>query len=163
MTRLWAAVAAGIVCGAAGMRQARSLRARAAELRRWEALLRRLALLLRTRPAPLPGLFEDAADETALPDRLMRQLAQALRDHPLTPLSAHLAALEIAAPQGAILARLAPRLSAGNPIERADAVQGAAEEIALAAAAHIARAERDARMWTQLGWTAGACLTLLLV
>lgn len=54
MTRLAPAVLAGVTVGVAGMRQGRRMKAEAARLARWEAVLASLHLLLREGSLTLP-------------------------------------------------------------------------------------------------------------
>ena len=74
MIRPVLAVFAGLLCGLIGQRQARRLREEGANLRRWEQLLRRLALLLREGTLSLPEALRQSAGEDSAPDQLLRRL-----------------------------------------------------------------------------------------
>lgn len=161
--RLVPAVAAGVILGVAGMRQAALLRRQTALLCRWERLLRHLLLLIRTSPQSLPEVLEQAACEASEPDRLLRSLACSLRQKPLCSLSEFYALMPAADAAHPVLLRLFSRLDRGSRELRVQAVEQAAEEIGILAKESGVKTSRDARMWTQLGWAAGACAALLLI
>lgn len=161
--RILLAIIAGLLCGIAGMRRATLLRRNAQLLRRWDALLRHLSLLLHQGGESLPQTLEAAATVDAPPDQLLRSLAQALRNAPLVPLEEHFARLCADSPARDALLRMARCLGRGELVSRCQAVDQAAEEIALLATQAQASADKDARMWTTLGWLGGACLILMLL
>lgn len=163
MTRLLPALAAGVICGVAGMRQASGLRRQAAALRRWEQMLRQMAFIMQERTLPLPDVMTQAASEAGEPDQRLRRLAEAMRAEPLTPLTALYEREQPTGPEAALLGRLMERLWHGSLEHRVLALTQAAEEIALLADAFAQKTAKDARMWSQLGWAVGACLTLLLI
>lgn len=163
MTRMLPAVLAGVTVGIAGMRQGARLKADAARMARWQALLRHLLLLLREGAYSLPEAFEHAAVQHAPPDEMMRRLAALLREQPLIPLNQHYAALAADGPEHDVLLRLMQRLGHGTQEARCLACEQACEELALLHAQAAAKADKDAKMWTSLGWTVGACLALMLI
>lgn len=160
MMRPFLAIVAGLLCGVMGMRQARRIREESAALHRWEVILQHLCLLLRQSTLSLPEAFTQAATRDTPADKLLLRLAQALLADPLTPLPRHYT------PQGAegpVLSRLLESLSRGSLESRVLAAQQAAEEMALLASAAQDKAQQDGKMWATLGWTCGACLTLMLL
>lgn len=159
MIRPFLAVAAGLLCGILGIRQARCIREENATLSRWEALLRHLCLLLRE-GLSLPDAFEQAGTELSAADLLLRRLAAQLRAQPLASLP------QLYTPQGkegAFLSRLLEGLSHGSQESRILCAQQAEKEAALLAQSAREKAQQDAHMWATLGWACGACLTLLLL
>ena len=163
MIRPALAVFAGLVCGVIGQRQARRLREEGTNLRSLEQLLRRLSLLLQEGTLSLPEALRQSAGENAAADRLLRRLAEGLEACPLTPLPELYAHLAPAGPEAPVLARLMDRLGRGSLESRCQAAEQAAEEIALLARDATDRAARDAKLHASLGWTCGACLTILLL
>lgn len=163
MIRPLLAVMAGLLCGVAGLRQARQLTGGAARLRRLEELLRHLSLLLKESALSLPEALEQAASSASAADDLLRSLALRMRSQPLTPLCELYEVLHVSGPEAAALSRLMARLGRGSLESRCQAVDQAAGEIAYLASAAGDKAAKDARMWATLGWTCGACLTLLLL
>lgn len=163
MIRTGLAVTAGLLCALAGLRQSGRIKAACARLRRWETLLRQLALVLSESALSLPEALQAAADGSGEPDALLRRLAGMLRDEPLRSAGELWERLSPAGSEAAILLRMTSRLSRGSLESRCLAVTQAAEEIALLAAAARDRSEADARMWRTLGLTCGLCLTLMLV
>lgn len=163
MIRSALAVAAGLLTGVAGMRHARCLRQAAGQLRRWEALLARLALLLSEAAYTLPEALRQAAQQASAPDEWLRALADELvsahGEEPAMPVLP----CPLPAPEAEVMARLLPRLTHGSLAARVQAVSQAQGEMASLAQAAEEVARRDARMWSQLGWLAGACLTILLL
>ena len=163
MIRPALAVFAGLMCGVIGQRQARRLREEGVNLRRWEQLLRRLALLLREGTLSLPEALRQAAGEDSAPDLMLRRLGDELEHNPLSPLPELVARCAPAGPEPPVLSRLMARLGHGSLESRCQAAEQAAEEIALMARAATERAARDAKLHASLGWTCGACLTILLL
>lgn len=163
MTRLLPALLAGLLCGVAGMRHAGALRAQAARLHRWDALLQRLQLLLQESAYALPDALAMAADGTGLPDQALQTVARGLRTAPREPLSAQVRALALPVPERDVLERMAERLSHGSLEARCLAVEQARAELAPLCEEAGQTVRRDARMWASLGWTVGACVTILLL
>jgi len=160
MIRQLLAVMAGLICGVMGMRQAQHIRQENATLRRWEIILRQLCLILQEGALPLPEALDQAADEATPADMLLRGLSARLRAEPLSSLS------QLYAPQGKegpVLARLFAGLAQGSLESRLLAATQAVQEIALLAETSQSKAKQDAHMWATLGWTCGACLTLMLL
>ncbi|MBQ8312346.1 MAG: hypothetical protein IJX84_03975 [Clostridia bacterium] len=160
MMRPVLAVMAGLLCGVMGLRQASRIRETNATLHRWHTLLQHLCLLLQEQSLSLPEAFTQAAAENTAADQLLRQWAEALRRDPLTPLPQHYAPQGA---EGAVLLRLLDGLSHGSLESRVLSAQQAAEEMALLASAAQSKAQQDSKMWSTLGWTCGACLTLMLL
>lgn len=160
MIRPLLAVMAGLICGVMGVRKAQCIRQENATLRRWEIILRRLCLILQEGALPLPETLDQAADEATPADMLLRRLSAGMRAEPLTSLSG------LYTPQGKegpVLARLFSGLEQGSLESRLLAASQAAQEFALLAEASQSKAKQDAHMWATLGWTCGACLTLMLL
>lgn len=157
------AVMAGLLCAVAGYRRAGELTASAKRLRRWVEVLRHLALLLSEGVCSLPEALEAVATASEAPDELLRALAGELRRQPLLSLAEAYAARAVPRPEGDALARLMPRLDRGSLESRRQAVEQAADELALLAASARESADRDAKMWRTLGLAGGACLTLMLL
>lgn len=160
MMRPLLAIIAGLLCGLLGMRQAQRLRDENIRLHRWEILLQHLCLILQESTLSLPEAFRQAATEHTPADELLRCLAQSMQAHPLSPLSD---LFHGEGPEAPILSRLMARLSHGSLDSRVQAAQQAAQEIALLAASAQTKSQQDAKMWATLGWTCGACLTLMLL
>ena len=164
MTRAVLAIAAGILAGVIGMRYAARLRKEAASLHRWQELLTHLALVLEEGGATLPQAFLQVADANASgADEVLRHLAARLRSDPLTPLPDAFDALHLPMPAQSVLSPMMARLAHGSLASRCQAVTHAGAEIGLLSSAAGEKAAKDARMWSVLGWTGGACLTLLLI
>ncbi|MBE5804534.1 MAG: hypothetical protein E7316_08495 [Clostridiales bacterium] len=160
MIRPLLAIMAGLLCGLMGMRQSQRIREESHTLRRWEGILQQLCLILREGALPLHEALEQAAPEDSPADAQLRRLASAMRSDPLAPLSG------LYLPQGKegpALARMFTALAGGSLESRVQAVRYAAEEIALLSGEARDKARQDAAMWAKLGWTCGACLTLMLL
>lgn len=157
------AVVAGITAGLIGHRHAAALRAEAHRLRRWTALMDRLHMILNRASLPLPEALEEAADSTAAPDELLHTLAQAMRSNPLLSLAECYDSVAPDLPEGTFLRPLMLQLDRGGVDNRLMAVAQAQESLQQLADSAWERAERDAGMWARLGWTGGACLTILLI
>lgn len=163
MIRAVLAIVSGLLAGLAGMQRARGLRQSAARLRRWEALLAHLGLLLSEAAYTLPEALRQVARQEGAPDEWLRALADAMTaGHGAEP-EALLAAQPLPGPEAEVMARLLPRLTHGSLAARVQAVAQAQAEMTCLAQEADAVAQRDARMWSQLGWLAGACLTILLL
>lgn len=160
MIRPMLAIMAGLLCGVMGLRQASRIRETNATLHRWQTLLQHLCLLLREQRLSLPDAFTQAATENTCADQLLRQWAAALQRDPLTPLPRHYTPQGA---EGAVLLRLLEGLSHGSLESRVLSTQQAAKEMSLLVTASQAKAQQDSKMWTTLGWTCGACLTLMLL
>lgn len=160
MMRPVLAVMAGLLCGVMGLRQASRIRETNATLHRWQTLLQHLCLLLQEQSLSLPEAFTQAATEHTPADQLLCQWAEALRQDPLTPLPQHYTPQGA---EGAVLLRLLEGLSHGSLESRVLSAQQAAEEMSLLASASQSKAQQDSKMWSTLGWTCGACLTLMLL
>lgn len=163
MTHAVLAVMAGLLCGLAGLRHASAMKTEAARLRRLTEILPRLSLILAEQSVSIPAALRLAADGNAPPDRLLHRIADALEGNPLLSLSdAFGQECPICAEQETLL-RLAARLGRGSAESRRQAVDQSAAAIVQMAQAAQARAAKDAKLWTTLGWTGGICLTLLLL
>lgn len=163
MTHLALAVVSGMLCGVMGTRYAASLRQSARRLIRWEELLSCLAQLLSERAYSLPEAFTLAAREDTPCDALLRRLSCAMKEQPLRPLVELLDTTGLSGAEADVLRRMLSRVSRGSMEARCLAVRQAAEEMRLLAQSARESAARDAKMWSSLGWTAGACVTLLLL
>lgn len=160
MIRPMLAIMAGLLCGVMGMRQASRIRETNATLHRWEIILQHLCLLLQEQSLSLPEAFTQAATDNTAADQLLHQWADALHRDPLTPLPQHYTPQGA---EGAVLLRLLEGLSHGSLESRVLSAHQAAEGMALLASASQAKAQQDSKMWATLGWTCGACLTLMLL
>lgn len=157
------AVSAGVITGVLGMRGAKRLRGEAARLRRWTVLLERLRLLLAQSALPLPDVLDEASDSDAAPDLLLRELAALMRRNPLASLQECFAAAACHSAEAPALKPLMAQLDRGTVESRLLAIDHAHGSLAQLAADAQERADRDAALWARLGWTAGACLTILLI
>lgn len=163
MIRTVLAIAAGLLCAAAGLRHGRDLQAVCQRLQRWVELLRHLALLVREGAGSLPDVLTAAASESLLPDAILRRLAEDMRAHPLSRPEELADLSALTEKERAPLQRLLHRLSHGSRESRCQAIEGCADEMALMADAVRDKARTDARMWRQLSFLMGACLTLWLI
>ena len=163
MIRPVLAVFAGLLCGLIGQRQARRLREEDASLRRWAQLLRCLALLLREGTLSLPEALRQAAGEDSAPDLMLRLLGDGMEHHPLSSLPELFARCAPTGPEAPVLSRLMAQLCRGSLESRCQATEQAAEEIGLLARSASERTAQDAKLHASLGWTCGACLTILLL
>ena len=161
--RLMLAVSAGVIAGMLGMRGARRLRVEAARLRRWTVLLERLRLVLAQSALPLPDALDEAADGKCEPDMLMHELASGMRRNPLASLQDCFAAAAYHSAETAVLKPLMAQLDRWTVESRLLAIDHAHGCLLQLAADAQERAGRDAALWARLGWTAGACLTILLI
>ncbi len=160
MIRPLLAIMAGLLCGVMGMRQSSRIRETSATLHRWEVILQHLCLLLQERSLSLPEAFTQAATNDTPADRLLLHLANALQRDPLTPLPQH---YKPQGEEGNLLLRLFEGLAHGSLESRVLSARQAAEEMALLSSAAQGKAQQDGKMWSTLGWTCGACLTLMLL
>ena len=163
MTRAFFAVAAGLMCGMYGLRLSAALRAEARQLQHWVEILSRVALYISEGTLAMPDVLRHAADASTQPDMLLHEVADALAADPMTPLADAFASRCPAGIGHDVLLRLFMRLGHGSADSRRLAAEQARESIALLAAQAAARADRDAKLYRTLGWTGGACLTILLL
>lgn len=125
--------------------------------------MRHLSLLLEEGAGSLPEILDMAAREDALPDRLLRALAESLRAQPLKSPEELLDLSALPMQEQEILLRLIRRLGHGSRESRRQAAELCGEEMRLLASSHRAQAETEAKMWRQLGLLGGLCLTLWLL
>lgn len=163
MTHTTFAILSGIICGAMGVRYAASLRKNAARLKRWDELLACLAQLLSESVYSLPDAFRLAACEKTSCDALMTRLAQEMVLQPLSTPAQVFDGMKCDAAETDILRRMLERIGHGSLETRCLAVRQAGEEIRLMYQRAKSVSDKDAKMWSSLGWTAGACVTLLLL
>lgn len=147
------------------MRYAARAKADTKRLSDWLAMLDRLHLALDRSSVSLPDALTASADADAWPDGLFRSLADALRANPA--MSLHDVYIQHKAnelhPESAVIDRLTESLGRGSLESRMLAVEHARADIRLMHDAYAARSARDAPMYMRLGWTAGACLLILLM
>lgn len=163
MLRPLCAVTAGLTLGLIGMRYAARLRSEASRLRAWDPLLDRLQLLLSEAALPLPDALEQAASSHSEPDMLFRTLAKRLRAEPLSSLSTLFDAQQYSYQEQQTIASLMAELDRGSLESRLLCIAHARSACAQLAKAAAEHSDRDASMWAKIGWTGGACLTLLLI
>ena len=163
MTRPFLALMAGLLCGLIGLRHTAHMRMEAQRLSRWAELLEQLALVLQEAVLPLPAALRCASDGSGTPDKLLRDAASALEGDPLLSFPEAFERLCPPCPERDALLRMAARISRGSAESRRLAAAQTASSIAQMAAQSQSRAAKDARLWQTLGWTCGACLTLLLL
>lgn len=157
------AILAGLLAGMTGTRYAAALKREASRLKRWEALLARLSLLIQSCAFSLPEAFREAADSPGEPDELLRTLAARLEADRLTSLSELAASMGDTLPEAPVLRRMLVGLGTGSLDMRLQALAAAQEELKLLSAASAETAAKDAKMWSQLGWIGGMCLVVLLL
>lgn len=160
MMRPFLAVMAGMLLGVAGMRRARQLRVHAANHVRWVNLLSHLSLLLQQAAYTLPEALRLAADQPLQPDAWLCALADGITQKRISALPA---SPVLPGQDADILNRYVPRLLHGALESRVQATEQARDEFVLLMKSAQADAGREAKMWSQLGWTLGAALTLLLL
>ena len=163
MMRAVPAVAAGLLCALTGIRNARRLRQEAQDLRRWQELLRTLALILSEGTLSIPDALDAAADGEGAPDKAAAAIAEAMRRDPLLSPGDAFRACSLAPQERSCLERFFCRLGHGTAAMRCHAAEQAGDELALLAQTAAARAAKDAKLYQTLGLTGGACLTLLLL
>ena len=162
--RLIFAIVSCVAAGCIGMRYAARMNADTARLADWLSLLDRLHLAVSRGHLSLPDALEAAADTCAAPDVLLRSLAAELREHPTSTLHELSQRKRTPALQEAsVIGRLTASLDRGSLECRLLAIEQAQEAIRLLHELQTARSRRDAPMWTRLGWTAGACLMIMLL
>lgn len=154
---------AGLLCALAGVKHAASLKGDAARLNRWVQLLRHLALLLKEGAMSIPEALCAAADGSSPPDRLLREMAARMQSSPMETLAGAFDSSCGLCLEKELLARLFTRLGRGSKESRCLALAQSAEEMTLLAQNAAAKAEKDAKLWQTLGFTGGACLTILLL
>ena len=169
MLRVWVALGAGVCCGWIGMRRAANLGCRVRELRRWLETLQRLGLLLEESASTLPRAFRQAAAGNGTAAESLRATAQGLEQEPgLTAAQAFAQAGEnclnwATEEEKGQLSDMMAGIGHGSLAMRRQAVDHAAAWLEL----HLRKAEekqqKDGKLAVTLGWTAGACLTLLLI
>ncbi|MBR6667603.1 MAG: stage III sporulation protein AB [Clostridia bacterium] len=158
------ALMAGLLCAAAGVRHASALKADAARLSRWYKVLQHVSILLKEGTLSIPDALCTAADSPFPPDKLLRAMAAHLSETPIATLAeAFRSCCCIDYAENEPLQRLFTRLGQGSRDVRVLAVEQAAEEIRLLAAAAAEKSEKDAKLWQTLGLTGGICLTILLL
>ena len=169
MLRTWLALGAGICCGAIGMRRAALLGRREKELRRWLETLQRLSLLLEESASTLPRAFRQAALHAGTAGDSLRATAERLEHEPgLTAAQAFarcgMKALDWAtAEEKEQLADMMSGLGRGSLSMRRQAVDHAAAWVDLHLRSAEEKRRKDGKLSVTLGWTAGACLLLLLL
>lgn len=163
MTRTVLALCAGLLCALAGFRHAAFLRQEAARLRAWTAALKRLSLLMQEGALPLPQALRQAGAELPGPDKLLSLVAEALTADPLLTLPEAFDRTCPPCTERNALMRLADGISRGSLESRCLACDHAADGIAQLSSEAADLATRDARLWQTLGFTGGACLTLMLI
>lgn len=163
MARPFFAVAAGLLCALWGWRQAAGLRRQADDLQRWGQILEHLSLLLEEAVLPIPAALRCAADGASMPDSLLIQVADALEADPIASLPD---TFERLCPEGAereTLLRLSARIARGSAESRHLACVQASQAIALLGQQSRQRADRDAKLFSTLGWAGGAAMVLMLL
>lgn len=163
MSPSFLAIAAGLLCGLYGLRMANQLHAEAKRLKRWTELLPHLALLIGEESMSLPEVLKVSADGNTTPDMLLIAMADAVSSAPLLTLADAFEQHVFPFREHETLRRMFVRLGKGSAESRAMAVSQAADEVRLMTNDAQSRAARDARLWQTLGFTLGACLTLLLL
>lgn len=163
MTQAVLALSAGSLCALAGLRYASSLRQEAVRLAMWTDALRRLRLLLEEGTLPLPEALRQAGAGLPGPDRLMADIASSMNADPLLSLPDAMERSCQLCPERALLLRLSQGLSHGSLESRCLACEHACAAMSQLSAEAAGRAARDAKLFQTLGFTGGACLTLLLL
>lgn len=157
------AIMAGLLCALAGVKHASNLKGEAARLERWVQLLTHLELLLQEGMLSIPEALCAAADGSALPDRLLRDMAGRLAACQVCSLADAFSACQPGLPEQDVLARLFSRMGHGTKESRCLALQQSAGELRHLAQSAAARSEKDAKLWQSLAFIGGACLTILLL
>ena len=163
--RVALAMVAGIGCGALGIRRAALLARRERELAQWVEGLQRLSLLMVESAAPLPQLLVQAAARSG-------SICQTFAAVAKPQLSAAQAYDQFGAcflqpwaqeTDQACVHALLEGLGHGSLALRKQAVDQAAQWLAQAQGQAREAQQRNGKLAITLGWTAGACLTLLLL
>lgn len=161
------ALTAGVGCGLIGLRRASGLVQRERELQAWVDTLHRLSLLLAEQTLTLPQVFEHAGFGCAA--HCLCQTAEKLRQTPacspqqaFQTVDAHALCWATAEEKERLL-RMMAGIGRGGVALRKQAVDQAADWFALALSKAQLKRKQDARLALTLGWTAGACLALMLL
>ena len=163
MIRAVLAVMAGLLCGFAGIRHASSLSQEAIRLKRWEQLLKHLALHLQQGLLSIPDALLACADGSTAADRLLREMVQQIQKEPLLPIVQAFSRCCTNEKEQPVLTRMFTHLGHGMQENRRSAVEHAAAEMHLLAEQAAAKAEKDVKLWQTLGLIGGLCLTILLL
>ncbi len=163
MMRAVLAVMAGLLCALLGLRRASALKGDAARLIRWGQALAHLSLLVREGTMSLPDALLHTAQGRAAPDMLLTAMASAVKASPMLSLSDAFLAHCGDVPEKDALHRMFERLGRGTKEARSLAIDQCREEIALLCAKCTEKAEKDAKLWTTLGFTGGLCITIFLI
>ena len=94
---------------------------------------------------------------------LFRTLAKRLRAEPLSSLRALFDAQQYPYQEQQTIASLMAELDRGSLESRLLCIAHARSACAQLTKAAAEHSDRDASMWAKIGWTGGACLTLLLI
>lgn len=162
--RLLFALMSCLAAGFLGTRWSSRMKADTARLADWLSLLDRLHLAMAEGTRSLPDALDAAAAHDVQPDLLLHTLAAGLRNDPTAELSVlyHAHQQNNTAEHSAI-GQLMTELGRGSLESRLLAIDQTRNVIQLMHAEHADRSARDAPMWTRLGWTAGACILILLM
>lgn len=163
MNRLIPALGAGVSVAMMGLRHSQELHRQCIRLARWTGLTRHLALLLQEEAGSLPDVLRMAAQEKGEPDRILQSVAQRMRLQPLFLTVDIPEILRLPSNEQELLLRLFSRLTQGSRDSRVQAAQECSVQFAQLAEAARVQNEADAKMWRQLGFLSGACLTLWLM
>lgn len=163
MNRLIPALGAGVSVAMMGLRHSQELHRQCIRLARWASLTRHLALLLQEEAGSLPDVLRMAAQEEGEPDRILQAVAQRMRLQPLFSTVDMPEILRLSSGEQALLLRLFARLTQGSRDSRVQAAQECSVQFAQLSEAASMKHEADAKMWRQLGFLGGACLTLWLM
>lgn len=162
--RLLFAMTSCLAAGFLGTRWSARMKADTTRLADWLSLLDRLHLVMAEGARSLPDALDAAALHDVQPDLLLRRLAAGLRDDPTAELGTLYRAYQPAsAPEHSVIDQLMAELDRGALESRLLAIEQARGVIQLMHTEHADRSARDAPMWTRLGWTAGACILILLM
>ncbi len=132
-------------------------------MRRWGALLERLAVILNGQGASLPEALCAASDGNTGPDGVLRGMAEQLQAAPMCSLQGAFEAACPDWPERAALTRMFASLGRGPLQGRMLALQQGIGELSLLGESAKMRADKDAKLFQTLGWTGGACLTIFLL
>ena len=163
MTRMLLALMAGLLCGMAGCKYAAALQADAIRLKCWDAVLKRLLLLLREGIHSIPEALRTAAGDHSSPDELLRRMSAWMIGHPAATCAEAFDVQACRWQEKDILSTLFSGIGHGSKESRCLAVEQAMTALAFQAQQAAARAEKDVRLWQTLGLTGGICLTMLLL
>lgn len=163
MNRLIPALAAGVSVAMMGLRHSQELHRQRIRLARWSSLTRHLALLLQEEAGSLPDVLRMAAQEKSEPDRILQLIAQRMHLQPLFSTVDIPEILQLPFSEQELLMRLFTRLTQGSRDSRVQAAQECSALFAQLSQTASMQNEADAKMWRQLGFLGGACLTLWLM